>query len=49
MFFERNLIFLSVFVTKVFGDVSKEEAILGAATSEAVYGSNLIDIEQGSA
>ena len=44
MILQRNIL-LALFITKVLGNVSQEEAILGAATSSAVYASNLTNIE----
>ena len=46
MILERNFVLLALFITKVLGNVSQEEAILGAATSSAVYASNLTNVER---
>ena len=47
MILERNVILLATIVAGVFGNVSKQEAVLGAATSYAVAGGkNISEIVQ---
>ena len=47
MILERNVVLLATLFAGVFGNVSKEEAILGAATSYAVSGGkNISEIVQ---
>ena len=46
MILERSILLLVVFVAKAFAKVSKEEAVLAAATSFAIRGKNVTHIEQ---